>query len=246
MKQSGIFSDFSDCPSRGFLLSFFFAFPGTVRQNAISDGDPHEERLVVVRSFFGLEKVCRGKLELRLRDLLKLSFIIFIQGPYQVVLFPVFKIAMKHLLNQPERRIKPPVQIHGGKKRFEPVGQKRRFLPSSREFLPFSEEKIISQIDTRCDLRQLTLIYDGRTEPGQLSFIKVRKKIEQQMAYCQSENRIAQKLQGLVIRRNVLILVCKGTVDERAEKKFFVLESVPKFILQFFEISCLRHGPVIN
>ena len=158
----------------------------------------------------------------------------------------MFEISVKHLLNQPDRRIQTPVQIHGGKKRFEPVSQKRRFLPSSREFFPLSEEKIISQIDTRCDLRQLTLIYDRRAEPGQLSFIKVRKKIEQQMAYCQSEHRIAKKLQGLVIRRNVLILVGKGTMDQRTEKKLFVLESVLEFILQFFKISCLKHGHVIE
>ena len=79
MKQSGIFSDFSDCLSRGFLLGFFFAFPKTVRQHPISDCDPHKESLVVVRPFFGLEEVGGGKLELRLRDLLELSFIIFIQ-----------------------------------------------------------------------------------------------------------------------------------------------------------------------
>ena len=246
MKQSGIFSDFSNCLSRGFLLSFFFTFPGTVRQHTISDRDPHEERLVVVRPFFGLEKVGGGQLELRLSDLLELGFVIFIQGLYQVVLFPVFEISIKHLSNQPDRRIQPSVQIHGGKKRFEPVSQKRRFLPSSGEFLSFSEEKIISEIDTRRDLRKLTLIYDRRTEPGQLAFIEVRKEIEQQMAYRQSENRIAKKLQGLVIRRDVLILVGIGTMDQGTEKKFFVLEPVIEFVLQFFEISCLRHGPVIN
>src|ERR1039458_5207275 len=112
---------------------------------------------------------------------------------------------MKHLLNQPDCRIQTTVQVHGGKKRFEPVSQKRRFLPSSRELLPFSEEKIVSQVDTRCDLRQLTLVYDRRAKLGQFSFIIVRKKIEEQMTYCQSEHGIAEEFQGLVIRRDVLI-----------------------------------------
>jgi hypothetical protein len=64
------------------------------------------------------------------------------------------------------------------------------------------------------------------------------------MAYCQSKDRIAKEFERFVIRRNVLIFVCKGTMDKRAEKKVPVLESVPEFILQFFEIACLQHGPV--
>ena len=34
-------------------------------------------------------------------------------------------------------------------------------------------------------------------------------------------------------------------MDQRAEKKVFVLESVPEFILQFFEIGCLKHCLVL-
>ena len=64
------------------------------------------------------------------------------------------------------------------------------------------------------------------------------------MAYCQSKDRIAKEFERFVIRRNVLIFVCKGTMDKRTEKKLAVLESVPELILQFFEIGCLEHGPI--
>ena len=58
------------------------------------------------------------------------------------------------------------------------------------------------------------------------------------MAYRQAKDRVAKEFECFIIRRNVLIFVCKGTMDQRAQKKFTVVETVPQSILEFFEIGC--------
>jgi hypothetical protein len=199
-----------------------------------SDFHLDDETLVVIGPDF-FDDAVLGKLQaLSLRQLLQRGLVVLKE---QIVFVDCFEIALERCLDEMSRRLDTAIKIDGGDHRFEDVGEQRFFLAPAG--LLFSNAEV-DGVPHAVVLRfhgQAGRADEIRLDLGKRALVESRETLKKQIADDESENGVAEELEGLVILDAVLPrLVRIRFVGESASEEIAAPEAVTQTLFEFRQV----------
>ena len=130
----------------------------------------------------------------------------------------------------------PSIQVNSRQQGFEGRGKDGALLPSPGHLFPLAQQEVFPQGKIPGNLGQPGFVHHGGPEPGEASLRIVRVPVHDQVADDQVQDRIAQKLQALVVLSfGVDVFMDEGFVPQPLVQEIEGFEAVPDLLLQRLE-----------
>src|SRR5712691_2185605 len=202
---------------------------------SIADFHLDHESLVVIGAHFVDDVVFRKLQPLALCQLLERGLVVLEE---KILRVDRIDIVSEGPFDQGASGIDSAVEIHSGDHRLEEIGQERFLVSPARLLLADAEVDDFSHAVVAPLCREAARAHQIRLHLREGPFVQRWKTPEQEVAHDESENGVAEKLEGLIVQDVVLPrLVRIGLVGECSREEIAALKLVPDALFEGRQVA---------